>query len=148
MKKLYIAYGSNMDENQMALRCPDGMVVGQGIVEGYELIFRGKNKAYATIRPKEGSVIPVLVWEISESDEHSLDEYEVFPSLYYKREMEVSVNGAARSAMVYIMEESNPLNLPSPAYFEVLKSAYLKYGFDMDILMKGMERSVPDSGIK
>ena len=37
MKKLYIAYGSNMDEEQMAFRCPTATLVGTAIVEGYEL---------------------------------------------------------------------------------------------------------------
>ena len=35
MKKLYIAYGSNMDEEQMAFRCPTATLVGTAIVEGY-----------------------------------------------------------------------------------------------------------------
>ena len=41
MKKLYIAYGSNMDEEQMAFRCPTATLVGTAIVEGYELMFKG-----------------------------------------------------------------------------------------------------------
>ncbi len=55
MKKLYIAYGSNMDEEQMAFRCPTATLVGTAIVEGYELIFKGsRTGSYATIEPKEG----------------------------------------------------------------------------------------------
>ena len=67
MKKLYIAYGSNMDEEQMAFRCPTATLVGTAIVEGYELIFKGsRTGSYATIEPKEGSIVPVLVWEIGD----------------------------------------------------------------------------------
>ena len=55
MKKLYIAYGSNMDEEQMAFRCPTAILVGTAIVEGYELMFKGsRTGSYATIEPKEG----------------------------------------------------------------------------------------------
>ena len=62
MKKLYIAYGSNMDEEQMAFRCPTATLVGTAIVEGYELMFKGsRTGSYATIEPKEGSIVPVLV---------------------------------------------------------------------------------------
>ena len=62
MKKLYIAYGSNMDEEQMAFRCPTATLVGTAIVEGYELMFKGsRTGSYATIEPKEGSIVPVLM---------------------------------------------------------------------------------------
>ena len=74
MKKLYIAYGSNMDEEQMAFRCPTATLVGTAIVEGYELMFKGsRTGSYATIEPKEGSIVPVLVWEIGQMDERRLD---------------------------------------------------------------------------
>ena len=37
----YIAYGSNLNRGQMALRCPDAKVVGTGEIKDYELLFRG-----------------------------------------------------------------------------------------------------------
>ena len=37
----YIAYGSNLNREQMALRCPDAKVVGIGEIKDYELLFRG-----------------------------------------------------------------------------------------------------------
>ena len=55
MKKRYIAYGSNMDEGQMAHRCPAARLLGQTEVEGYRLLFKGSlTGAYATIEPQEG----------------------------------------------------------------------------------------------
>ena len=45
----YIAYGSNLNRAQMALRCPDAKVVGTGEIKDYELLFRGnRNGAVAT----------------------------------------------------------------------------------------------------
>ena len=86
MKKLYIAYGSNMDEEQMAFRCPTATLVGTAIVEGYELIFKGsRTGSYATIEPKEGSIVPVLVWEIGQMDERRLDYYEGYPNFTIRR---------------------------------------------------------------
>lgn len=144
MTKLYIAYGSNMDEEQMAFRCPDAGVVGTGMVEGYRLLFKGgKDHAYATIEPEEGCRIPVLVWEISEADEGRLDRYEGFPRFYYKQEIPVVINGITQNAMVYIMDEQNPLNKPSCGYYQILAAAYLKYGFDNSALNRAMEESRP-----
>lgn len=94
MKKLYIAYGSNMDEEQMAFRCPTATLVGTAIVEGYELMFKGsRTGSYATIEPKEGSIVPVLVWEIGQMDERRLDYYEGYPNFYYKKMLEVQIKG-------------------------------------------------------
>ena len=68
-KKYYIAYGSNLSVEQMAQRCPDARIVGQAVLEDWELAFHG----CATILPNKGKNTPVLVWEISAGDEKNLD---------------------------------------------------------------------------
>ena len=84
-EKLYIAYGSNLDRRQMARRCPTAEVVCSGMLYGHELLFRGSQfGAVATVEPKPGACVPVLVWKIKPSDERALDLYEGFPHLYRK----------------------------------------------------------------
>ena len=39
--KLYFAYGSNINLQQMEQRCPAARPVGPVILDGYELRFRG-----------------------------------------------------------------------------------------------------------
>lgn len=52
-EKLYIAYGSNLDQRQMARRCPTAEVVCSGMLYGHELLFRGSQfGAVATVVPK------------------------------------------------------------------------------------------------
>ena len=56
MAKYYIAYGSNMDEEQMAYRCPMAQLLGRIELEDYCLLFKGsKRGAYATIEPEEAA---------------------------------------------------------------------------------------------
>ena len=43
-ENLYFAYGSNLDLEQMAQRCPDAEIVGPVRLENYELRFRGSEK--------------------------------------------------------------------------------------------------------
>ena len=83
-EKLYFAYGSNMNLNQMAFRCPDAEVVESVRLEGYRLAFRtnGGGNGVATILPEEGSYVDGVLWRISERDEQHLDHYEGFPFLY------------------------------------------------------------------
>ena len=140
MKKLYIAYGSNMDEGQMAHRCPTARLLGQTEGEGYRLLFKGSlTGAYATIEPQEGGRVPALVWEIGELDEASLDRYEGFPSFYYKKDLTVSLGGQEVTAMAYIMDERRRLGEPGGAYYGVLERAYEKFGFPMETLKTALK---------
>ena len=52
-QRLYIAYGSNLNLEQMAFRCPTAKVVGKSELKDYELLFRGGRRgAVATVEPK------------------------------------------------------------------------------------------------
>lgn len=50
-ENLYFAYGSNLDLEQMAQRCPDAEIVGPVRLENYELRFCGSG--FATVAPPE-----------------------------------------------------------------------------------------------
>lgn len=57
-----------------------GHYIGTAMIPDYELEFRG----VATIVPKKGAEVPVLMWEIDQQDELNLNSYEGFPRLYRK----------------------------------------------------------------
>ncbi len=96
-KKLYIAYGSNLNKGQMAWRCPTARYVGTGMVEGYELKFKGRPEgAYATIDPKKGGRVPVAIWEIQPYDEFRLNQYEGYPNNYFTRNIPVKIGNRYR----------------------------------------------------
>ena len=48
-RKEYFAYGSNLNFDQMAYRCPEATVVGTAKLDDYELAFR---RGYLTILPR------------------------------------------------------------------------------------------------
>lgn len=77
-KKLYAAYGSNMNTVQMKHRCPLARKIGTGIIENYELVFA--RNGYADIAAKKNEIVPVVVWELTEACERSLDVYEGYPN--------------------------------------------------------------------
>ena len=65
-RKYYLAYGSNLNEEQMAWRCPTASVVGVADLNDWRLLFRGsKTGSYLTIEPCEGHTIPVAIWSIT-----------------------------------------------------------------------------------
>jgi gamma-glutamylcyclotransferase (GGCT)/AIG2-like uncharacterized protein YtfP len=140
--KLYIAYGSNLHLEQMALRCPKAKVVGTAVLNGYVLEFKGSRQfAVATITPCEGSSVPVLVWEITPKDERSLDFYEGFPNLYYKENLRVDLDGKPTETMVYIMTAGNRHGKPSARYYQTIREGYKSAGFDVSGLDAAVFRS-------
>jgi cation transport regulator ChaC len=128
---LYLAYGSNMNQAQMAFRCPTAEVVGTSELKGYELLFRGARRgAVATVEPKEGGTVPVLLWKIRKSDEQALDRYEGYPRLYGKQMLQVELDGKEVSAMGYIMTPGHVLGVPSEGYADIIWEGYEQCGLD------------------
>ena len=134
-KRYYIAYGSNLNRSQMALRCPDAKAAGTAVIEGYELLFKGsRTGAYLTIEKKKGGKVPVALWEVSREDEKRLDRYEGYPAFYYKKSMKVRLAGKTVDAFVYIMHEERKRGIPSRFYVETCIEGYDDFGFDIGYL--------------
>ena len=62
MSKLYLAYGSNLNKKQMAVRCPTARPVGSAMIYGWELVFRGV--ADIVKSKDENMCVPVGLWEL------------------------------------------------------------------------------------
>lgn len=139
--KLYIAYGSNLNLEQMRHRCPTAKVVDTASLEGWKLTFRGKGNGVATIERSEDDSVPVLIWRIMPRDERALDIYEGAPHLYRKEMIPVELDGKTVQAMVYIMNDGHPLCVPSKGYYTTILEGYLDAGFDPDILKSYMVAS-------
>ncbi len=142
-KRLYVAYGSNLNISQMAYRCPSAKLYGTGVIEDYELQFKGyPESAFATIAPKDGASVPVAVWEIQPSDERSLDRYEGYPSHYFKKDVSVQLdNGKEVDAMVYIMNLKMNFGMPSTQYYRTVHQGYQDCGLDTDVLAQALKES-------
>jgi len=145
----YIAYGSNMVEEQMAYRCPDAKLIGAGYIEDAQLEFY----LHATIehtkikggRSSAPTRVPVAVWEISKADEQRLDRYEGFPNYYIKKRIPVRMNdGTEVKGMVYLMKliRQQP---PTASYYNGIVDAYIKLGLGSQIktvLEPALKRSI------
>lgn len=136
-KRLYIAYGSNINLEQMAHRCPNSKIISKEMLKGYELEFRG----VATIVPNDKSEVPILIWEIDGRDEHSLDRYEGFPNLYRKELFEIEIDGEKKECMAYLMNKGQ-ISPPTSYYYNVINQGYEANGMDTSYLRAALERSV------
>ena len=141
---IYIAYGSNMNTDQMAHRCPDAKLLGTGKLLGYRLSFY----VHATVERSrtKGSYVPVAVWEITQADEERLDRYEGFPNYYTKEERPIQmIKGTRVKGIVYIMKLKR-CGLPTGQYYHGILSAYHELGLHAEIekvLNPSVRRALP-----
>ena len=127
----YIAYGSNMVEEQMAHRCPNAQLSGMGYLPNHRLEFY----LHATVERTRahGAKVPVAVWEISEINERSRDRNEGFPTYYTtQRRRVVMDDGSEVWGMGYIMNLIRP-QPPTASYYNAIHNANVKLGLRAEI---------------
>ena len=144
MKKLYLAYGSNLNVGQMKNRCPPATRKGTAYIKGYRLLYKGsRTGSFLTIEKAKGRKVPVGVWEVGPGDERRLDWYEGYPTFYYKKTVKVILEetGEEVEAFVYIMHEERQLGIPSTFYVKVCEEGYENFGFDKKYLDRAYKES-------
>ena len=146
----YLAYGSNLSLERMAKRCPDAIAAGISKIPGYRLLFKKSGSGfYATIEQDANCFVPTLVYKISEFDEALLNRYEGYPKFYYKRYFQLAVKTLRggrlkgnKQCMAYVLHEERQLGEPSMEYYRLLDEGYARWGFDVEILDKGLSDSI------
>ena len=132
----YIAYGSNMDQTQMAQRCPDSQMIGIASIKGYR--FAIDEVGVATIIPDEAGTVYGILWQVSEDDVRRLDRYEGIAAGCYRRES-IPVqrqNNNDQDALVYISNRplwSQPWGTGSP-YMDNIERWAGFYEFPLEYL--------------
>ncbi|MET0530658.1 MAG: gamma-glutamylcyclotransferase family protein [Microvirga sp.] len=119
---LFFAYGSNMDSDAMARRCPASRTIGRARLMGFRFII--STDGYATVIRDPSASVWGIVWDLALADVPPLDRYESLSTgLYSKMVQSVLTEQGARRALVYIGRSTRP-GPPKPGYAEsVLKGA-------------------------
>lgn len=135
MNKLYISYGSNLNTEQMAHRCPTAEPIAVATLKDHKLVFQGRpHGAHANVIPAKGEEVPVVIWKITAKDEAALDIYEGVKGGYYTKEMmEIEVNGQTVEALIYIMRPSH-YGIPTDEYLDIITEGYV----DFDLPIKAL----------
>ena len=145
-KWLYFAYGSNLDLEGMASRCPDSEPVGRAILDGWTLTFRG----VADIERRAGLQTHGALWRISDRDLERLDAYEGYPSLYRRELVPVRTAEGELVALTYVMNDDY-LGLPSLPYYGTIKRGYEHWGLPMlalEMALAQVKNRLYDLGIR
>ena len=138
--RLFAAYGVGVNRVEMAKRCPTAKLLGVSTLRNHRLTFRGSHAAaVANIEPAKGYSVPVLVWDITSTDEAALDLYEGFPHLYEKHQFRLRHDGKVVDCMAYVMRADRPLGKPSAFYYSAVLEGYKAAGFDTEILRTAVQ---------
>lgn len=143
-KILYAAYGSNINLEQMAYRCPNSTVAGTAMLKGYELQFWH----HATVEQNADAEVPVLLWELDSQDERFLDKYEGWPKYYRKESITLELNGESVEAMVYIMNGDRPLESPTAQYYDIIEQGYRENGLNTSYLETALAEAIQSENLE
>lgn len=125
---LYLAYGMNTNEEQMAYRCPSAISLGRFDIPDHRLVFRGV--ADAVYSP--GDTLQCVLWDITKECELALDQLEGYPHLYDKKEILVDFMNVKEYAMMYYMVNTYRTSHPNSSYRQMLEEGYQAHGLNID----------------
>ena len=118
---LYFAYGSNMDRDTMAVRCPASRPLGVGRLARHRFVIM--REGYASVVRDPGRSVWGLVWDLALADMPALDRYEgVGGGLYVKVQQAVISQQGPRRVLVYVGRNAGP-GRPLPGYMQGVVAA-------------------------
>lgn len=150
---LYLAYGSNLNVEQMAVRCPGAVPVGRVELPDHRLVFRGSRSGYyLSVDPTPGDSVTCVAWLLGKGHEKALDWYEGYPMFYDKHQASLpvwSLDGRAyfgdMRCMWYALPVEAPMGPPHQAYTRACVSGYQHFGIPLEVLKQAVRNSVAEA---
>ena len=127
----YFAYGSNMDVEQMRMRCPGAEILCTAVLPDYK--FALDSEGCATVIPCEGKEVYGVLWSINKDDEKVLDRYDgVAAGCYGKEILKVCCEGYLSKfpVLVYVSCRGENNGERRDGYIKKIVAAATKLGFD------------------
>jgi len=133
-----------MDPAQMAERCPHSPMRGSGWLEGWRLAFGGEELgwegALATVFEESGQRVFVVLYDLSDSDEESLDQWDgVSLGFYRKAKVRVETMDGDVLAWLYVLNAYEG-GLPAARYLGIMADAAESAGAPADYVKALRER--------
>lgn len=134
MKTFYFAYGSNMNQEQMADRCLGSEIGPLARLAGWRYFINGRG--YAGVEESSANQVLGCLWSLDDEHIAALDRYEGVKGNYYAKEtleVESLDDGSRVSALVYL-SVNREYGIPTPRYQGVVVSGAREIGLSTDYL--------------
>jgi len=116
----YFAYGSNMDKSQMKKRCPNHILLGKALLNGFKLDFTRESSYWdggvADIVKDPNHIVWGILYELKDKDLTSLDYYEACPAYYKRKKVNVVYDNINIKAIAYEVVDKKDFIPPSKKY--------------------------------
>lgn len=145
---LYAAYGSNLDPHQMAGRCPHSPLESTGWLTGWRLTFGGEGweGALPTLVEDSACEVFVALYDVTETDGDSLDEWESATTGLYRRiRVRVQCLTGEATAWAYVLNDFEG-GLPSARTLGILADAAEAAGAPADYVAELRQRGCTSGG--
>jgi gamma-glutamylcyclotransferase (GGCT)/AIG2-like uncharacterized protein YtfP len=134
MKTFYFAYGSNMNQEQMAKRCPGSELGPLARLTGWRYFINGRG--YAGVEESPADHALGCLWSLDDEHVAALDRYEGVKGNYYSKEtleVEQLEDGSKVSALVYL-SVNREYGIPTSDYQGIVVSGAREIGLPADYL--------------
>jgi gamma-glutamylcyclotransferase (GGCT)/AIG2-like uncharacterized protein YtfP len=125
-RRPYFAYGSNMDPDQMKMRCPAASSTGVVRLAQWDILINARG--VATIVPNEATSVEGVLWSVTPTCLDALDHYEGIADGLYRREIvEVDQDSEMIETLVYVAADCVP-GEPRTGYLEIILRGAESFG--------------------
>ena len=130
---LYFAYGSNMNEAQLKMRCPTSPFLCRAVLPEHRFVIT--SRGYASVVPHAGGKAHGVLIALTEPDERSLDRYEgVAEGMYRRAWLDVVTEfGYSVPALIYI-DDIGGEGPPKPGYLERILDGARRHALPPDAI--------------
>ncbi len=143
---LYFAFGSNMDTDQMARRCPGTEPVGRATLADHRLVFRGPSRnrggGVLSVDASPDDTVTGVLYAVGDEHLLALDRYEGAPEWYLRMPCSVvGSDGRAHDAILYRLPGHVTEMPPTAAYLTQVAAAFGAHGLDPAPLHDATDRA-------
>ena len=124
-------YGTNISQSEMKSHSENAVFIGYGELKNFALRFRGFSEhAIATLEKKKNATTPIAVYDLTQSDRFTIDNFEKFPYAYVRKKVKATLNDKIIKGFIYILKIKLEPNIPNEEYIKALRLSYFEAGFD------------------
>ncbi len=134
MYSFYFAYGSNMNFDQMHVRCSGAIFSGPARLNNWEYYIN--SDGYAGIYQSDSNKVHGCLWQLKDEHLDALDKYEAVDQGYYdRRTIDIldEKESVKRNAIVYISNNSK-FGTPTSNYQDAVIEGAVQVGLPEDYI--------------